>query len=202
MDLDTVQTRVLGALLEKAATTPEHYPLSTPALVTACNQKQNREPVTDFGEPEVLDAIRALRESGLARSVKRPGDRVMKHRHDAGEALKLDEVEQALIAVLLLRGAQTPGELRSRTERYVELASTEDVEAALGGLAAREEPLVRRLERVPGQKESRWCDLLREGDALIPASAPSSPRADRLAALEAEVAALRLEVAELRRLID
>lgn len=193
---------MLGALLEKAATTPEHYPLSTQALVTACNQKQNREPVSDFSEDEVLDAIRSLREAGLARSVKRPGDRVMKHRHDVGDALGLPEPQRAVLAVLLLRGAQTPGELRARTDRYVEFASTEDVEAALEALAHREEPLVRRLERVPGQKESRWCDLLRDGEALIPSAGSGSARNERLDRLEAEVAELRAEVAALRDLLS
>jgi uncharacterized protein YceH (UPF0502 family) len=205
MDLDSVETRVLGALIEKAATTPEHYPLSTQALVTACNQKQNREPVTDFAESEVLDAIRALRDAGLARSVKRPGDRVMKHRHDVADALKLDAAECALVAVLLLRGAQTPGELRARTERYVPIESTEEVERLLGGLAGRDEPLVQRLDRVPGQKEARWRDLLRDGEAPVPMvfEAPSGSRTvDRLATLEADVAALREEVAALRSLLE
>lgn len=203
MDLDATATRVLGALLEKAATTPEHYPLSTQALVTACNQRQNREPVTSFSESEVLDAIRTLRDAGLARSVKRPGDRVMKHRHDAAATLTLDDAERALVAVLLLRGAQTPGELRARTDRYVSIESTEEVEAVLGGLAARDEPLVQRLERVPGQKEARWRDLLRDGGVPIPTTRPtaSPPRSDRVGALEAEVAELRAEVAELRALL-
>ncbi len=194
---------MLGALLEKAATTPEHYPLSTQALVTACNQKQNREPVTEFGEAEILDAIRSLREAGLARSVKRPGDRVMKHRHDVEATLKVDDAERALLAILLLRGAQTPGELRARTERYVPISSTEEVEQLLGGLAGRDEPLVQRLDRVPGQKEARWQDLLRDGAAPIaPAGPMSSPRSDRLAALEVEVAALREEVAALRSMLE
>lgn len=204
MDLDAVETRVLGALAEKAATTPEQYPLSTQALVTACNQKLNREPVTDFDEPAVLDAVRSLRDVGLVRSVKRPGDRVMKHRHDLGETLHLDEVEQALLAVLLLRGAQTPGELRVRTERYVALDSTEAVEEVLGGLAARDEPLVVQLERVPGQKESRWADLLRSDFAFVsaPPAAAAEPRADRLTALEAKVAELQETVAELKALLE
>lgn len=204
MDLTPVESRVLGALLEKAATTPEYYPLSTQSLVTACNQSLNRDPVMQLTESEVLEAVHSLRERALIRSVKRPGDRVMKHQHDLDRAYGLAEAGKAVLAVLLLRGPQTPGELRSRTERYAESPSSADVEAALDALAAREFPLVVRLERRPGQKEERWAELLTDaspdtGDPEPPAFGPSRQvsLSDRLTLLEDEVATLRSELTRL-----
>ncbi|MEX1287329.1 MAG: DUF480 domain-containing protein, partial [Acidimicrobiia bacterium] len=135
MELTAVEQRVLGSLVEKAMTTPDIYPLTTNALVAACNQASNRDPVTSFTEDEVLVAVGSLRELGLVRSVKRAGDRVMKHRHDVDRELRLEPEAVAVLAVLLLRGAQTPGELRSRTDRYADLGDTETVEAVLAGLA-------------------------------------------------------------------
>ncbi len=202
MQLTVVEARVLGALLEKAATTPEYYPLSSQALVTACNQSQNRDPVTAFEEAAVLDAVHALRERGVVRSVKRPGDRVMKHQHDLDRAWGLDPGSCAVLAILLLRGPQTPGELRSRTDRYVEFPSLDGVEATLVRLATREPALVRQLERQPGQKESRWHTLLSDqvvlGDGAKAHSSP--PLAD--SSLVARVAALEAALREVRAELD
>lgn len=204
MELTAVEQRVLGSLVEKAMTTPDIYPLTTNALVAACNQASNREPVMALEEDEVLAAVGSLRELGLVRSVKRAGDRVMKHRHDVDRELGLEAAATSVLAVLLLRGAQTPGELRSRTDRYVDLADTEAVEAVLGALAAADPPLVARLERRPGQKEARWVHLLGpvpdRVDEVVGEGGPS--RRDRLAELEEEVGRLRSEVAALAEGLD
>ncbi len=201
MQLTIFEARVLGALLEKAATTPEHYPLSSQALVTACNQSQNRDPVTSFDESEVLDAIRSLRDRELARSVKRPGDRVMKHQHDLDRTLHLEDTDKAVLAVLLLRGPQTPGELRTRTDRYVDFESLEEVEESLQRLSARETPLTLQLERQPGQKESRWQELMSEVPAGSPSGVPVSRRPST-ADLLARVEALEVEVDRLRTALE
>lgn len=203
MQLTIVETRVLGALLEKAATTPEHYPLSSQALVTACNQSQNRDPVTSFDESEVLDAIKSLRDRELVRSVKRPGDRVMKHQHDLDRALRLEDTEKAVLAVLLLRGPQTPGELRTRTDRYGDFDSLDEVEDVLQRLCSRETPLTLQLERQPGQKESRWQELMSAEPAGSPHMGSGERRpstADLLArveVLEAAVHSLQSQLADL-----
>ena len=203
MQLTSVEARVLGSLLEKAATTPEHYPLSSQALVTACNQSQNRDPVTSFDEAEVLDAIKSLRDRELVRSVKRPGDRVMKHQHDLDRALRLEDPEKAVLAVLLLRGSQTPGELRTRTDRYGDFDSLEDVEDVLQRLCSRETPLTVQLERQPGQKESRWQELISlEPAGSTNAAAPERRPATadllvRIEALESEVEHLRAQLVDL-----
>lgn len=198
MDLSVAEQRVLGALVEKQMTTPDTYPLTTNALVAAANQSSNRDPVLDLTEDEVLEAITTLREEGLARSVKRPEDRVMKHRHDLTRTLELDDRSAAVLAVLLLRGAQTPGELRLRTDRYVTFDSPSEVERVLEDLARRDEPLTRELERRPGQKEQRWIHLLGPvpQPTLVEPDTPS--RASRLDRLEDRVAELESVVAELQ----
>jgi acyl-CoA reductase-like NAD-dependent aldehyde dehydrogenase len=152
------EARVLGCLMEKAVTTPDNYPLSLNAVVTACNQTTNREPIVSYNESVVEAALDTLREKELIRRVKSSGQRVIKYRHVAEEALVLDRPESTLLGVLLLRGAQTPGELKQRTERWHSFRSLADVEDALARLATAE--LVLRLERRPGQKESRWTQLL------------------------------------------
>ncbi len=204
MHLSAVQVRVLGALLEKAATTPEHYPLSSQALVSACNQRQNREPVSFLDESEVLDAVRTLRDEGLVRSVKRPGDRVMKHQHDLERSLGLDDRAQAALAVLMLRGAQTPGELRARTDRYVDFDTVLAVESTLEALAVREIPLVERLDRQPGHKEHRWRELLSadpDGAALAPVPGRATGNSGSEKDLTARVEALETEVRRLAALV-
>lgn len=160
MPLSDVELRVLGALLEKERTTPENYPLSTQALVTACNQRTSRDPVTDFHFQEVLAAVNRLRDRGLAETVQEVSDRVPKHRHRFASALGLDAEEVAVLAVLLLRGAQTPGELRSRTERYVGFPDVGAVERALQRLHERSTALVRNLGRGVGQSQDRWVHTL------------------------------------------
>jgi len=152
------EARVLGCLMEKAVTTPDNYPLSLNATMIACNQSTNRDPIVRYSEETVDRALDSLREKQLTRRVKATGQRVIKHRHVAEEALGLDRPESALLGVLLLRGAQTPGELKQRTERWHGFRSLADVEDALGRLTATE--LVQQLPRRPGQKEARWMQLL------------------------------------------
>ena len=160
MPLSDVEVRVLGVLVEKERTTPDAYPLSTGALHTGCNQRTNRDPVTDLHLRDVTEALQRLRDRGLATTVQEVSDRVPKHRHLLARALDVDDRELALIAVLMLRGAQTPGELRTRTERYVAFADVPAVTAVLERLAARSAPLVRCLGRAPGQSQDRWTHTL------------------------------------------
>ncbi len=160
MPLSDVEVRVLGVLVEKERTTPETYPLSTGALHTGCNQRTNRDPVTDVHLREVTEALQRLRDRGLATTVQEVSDRVPKHRHLLARALDVDDRELALIAVLMLRGAQTPGELRTRTERYVAFPDVPAVTAVLERLAARSVALVRCLGRAPGQSQDRWVHTL------------------------------------------
>jgi uncharacterized protein YceH (UPF0502 family) len=202
--LTAEQTRVLGCLAEKEATTPDAYPLSTNALVLACNQRSSRDPVVDYDESTVTAALVSLRELGLARTSRGDGSRVYKHAHSLREALRLDAAGVAVLSVLMLRGPQTAGELRTRTERQHAFASLESVEATLAELAARDEPLVERLPRAPGQKEARWAQLL-TGAPGAPAPAPqlaepapsSGSLADELEALRRELAELAARVAAL-----
>lgn len=160
MPLSDVELRVLGALTEKERTTPEAYPLSTQGLLTACNQKTSRDPVLELHLQEVQDAMQRLRERGLAATGQLPSDRVPKHRHLLANALGLRADEVAVLSVLLLRGPQTPGELRSRTERYQTFSDLAAVEEVLRGLAARGTPLVRDLGRAAGQNQTRWMQTL------------------------------------------
>jgi acyl-CoA reductase-like NAD-dependent aldehyde dehydrogenase/uncharacterized protein YceH (UPF0502 family) len=157
------EARVLGSLMEKAVTTPDNYPLSLNAVMIACNQSTNRDPIVHYAEETVDRALDGLREKTLTRRVKAAGQRVIKHRHVAEEALDLDRPESALLGVLLLRGAQTPGELKQRSERWHSFRSLADVEDALSRLVAAE--LVQQLPRRPGQKEARWMQLLSPSEA-------------------------------------
>jgi uncharacterized protein YceH (UPF0502 family) len=175
LELTAEQVRVLGCLIEKALTTPDQYPLTTNSLVLACNQKTNREPVVEYGERIVDQAMLELRQLGLARTVT-GGGRTNKHRHVVGEAFGLGDAEVAVLGVLLLRGAQTPGELRTRTGRSHGFDSLDEVEAALDRLAQRDEPLVLHLDRQPGQKEARWAHML-GGEAAALAQAAVGPGA-------------------------
>jgi uncharacterized protein YceH (UPF0502 family) len=163
MKLSFEQGRVLGVMIEKAMTTPANYPMSLNAVVVACNQVSNRNPIVELTEDEVELILRGLADDGLAKMVHRPGDRVVKYRQALDEELEASPQEAALLAVLMLRGPQTPGELRQRTGRYVEFASLPQLEEVLVGLAGR--LLVRRLQRQPGQKESRYQELLTGGVA-------------------------------------
>lgn len=200
MELSEVQVRVLGSLMEKAATTPDQYPLTTKALVTACNQRSNRDPVVDYDERAVTDAIYSLRNDyKLARSVTGSG-RTVKHRHIVHETLGLTEHQQALLAVLALRGAQTPGELRARTERYVTFADLDDVTDVLESMATGTEPLVVDLGRGPGQSQNRWTHLLCGEPVINEPSRPSSVSAAPRSSSGSAVAELtrRVEALESR----
>ena len=203
--LDAVEVRVLGSLVEKDITTPDYYPLTLNALVNACNQSSNRDPVVAYGEGDVVRGLDRLREKKLAFMFQGADSRVAKFGHRIAESLELARPETAVLCVLLLRGAQTPGEIRGRTGRMHEFASLEEVEASLNALIARTpEALVARLPRQPGTKELRYAHLLSGAVASAapeeaPRRAPPSAEDDRLLKLEREAAALRTEVAELRR---
>ncbi|MDZ7708461.1 MAG: YceH family protein [Trueperaceae bacterium] len=160
MPLSDPALRVLGSLLEKERTTPDAYPLSTQALVAACNQRTAREPVMDLHLREVEEGLQQLRDRGLAATVRASGERVPKHRQRFTDALSLTAREAALMAVLMLRGSQTAGELRTRTERYVQFPDVDTVLATLARLAERPTPLVRNRGRRPGQSQDRWTQTL------------------------------------------
>jgi len=198
------EVRVLGALMEKDIATPEYYPLSLNALVNACNQKSNREPVMQLDGNAVRDALGGLQEHRLAGPASGADSRVTKYEHRAQEVFNFTRGENALVCVLLLRGAQTPGELRGRTERMHRFETLDDVQAALEKLMQRETPLVKMLPRQPGTKESRYMHLL-AGDVVIPETPQASASGgrhsgdgERVARLEEEVAALRSELAALK----
>jgi uncharacterized protein YceH (UPF0502 family) len=201
VDADPVELRVLGCLIEKQRTTPDQYPLSLNALRLACNQSTNRDPVVEYDEATIRRALDRLGRRGWTRLASGPGSRAVKFRHLFDEALRLDDEEISLLAVLMLRGPQTPGELKQRTERLHRFESLDEIETVVERLAERE--LVERLPRRPGQKEERYTQLLGEETAPAPASSyaaaePDEAGGDRLAALEEAVATLRDEVAALR----
>jgi uncharacterized protein YceH (UPF0502 family) len=203
MEPDAVEIRVVGCLVEKQRTTPDAYPLSLNALRLACNQATNRDPVVDYDEATVGDALRRLALRGWTRLASGAGSRARKYRHLLPEALGVDDEELALLAVLMLRGAQTPGELKQRSERLHAFAGLPEVQKALERLLER--GLVVRHSRRPGQKEDRYEQVLAGGDEiqaeepepdfLSPAVAADD---DRLARLERELQDLRSEVAKLR----
>jgi uncharacterized protein YceH (UPF0502 family) len=212
-ELTESQQRVLGCLIEKRWTTPDQYPLSLNALRLACNQSTNRDPVTDYDDAVVSDAAQRLARYGLARLASGHNSRATKYRHLAEEALGLGREQLAVLCVLLLRGSQTPGELKGRTERMAAIVSLDGVERILGSLAER--GFVRRIDRRPGQKEDRYVQQLGERGADAVADAPAPPAsadpiaqpvassdrpglAARVDALEAELATLRSELATLR----
>jgi hypothetical protein len=202
--LNPAEARVLGSLVEKDITTPDYYPLSLNALINACNQKNNREPVTNFDEETVRLALRNLSDKRLAGPASGADGRVTKYEHRMQEVFNFTRQETALICVLLLRGPQTPGELRGRTERMYQFEHLDDVLSGLQQLMRREPPLAKALGRRPGTKEIRYAHLL-SGDveAWEPpaetASSSYSADAERLIQLEEQVAALRSEVAELKQ---
>ena len=172
-DLTAEELRVLGCLIEKQALTPDNYPLSSNALMAACNQSTSRDPVVDYTERVVDATMLSLRDRGLARTVRGDGQRVHKHRHVADDAWLLQGISLALVSVLMLRGAQTVAELRTRTERYVGGKSDEsDVEAALQRLAERDPPFVQQLTRRAGERETRWVHLL--GDVAVADDGPAT----------------------------
>ena len=207
--LTDVEVRVLGSLMEKEVTTPENYPLSLNALLAACNQTTNREPVMRLDEDAVMPAVVALRRRYLLRQIQPVGSRVTKFEHLLAQELRLGPPELAVLGVLMLRGPQTPGELHARTARLRPFGDFAELEEVLESLIARQpEPLVARLPRRPGQKEVRYAHLLSgepaQADASVTWEEPATPtrRADgddgRVAALERTVEELRAEVAALR----
>ena len=197
MDADPVEIRVLGCLIEKQRTTPDVYPLSLNALRLACNQATNRDPVVEYDEPTIRAALDGLARRGWARLASGRGSRAVKFRHLFDEALGLGEPEISVLAVLMLRGPQTPGELKTRTERLWRFGDRNELEQTLSGLAERE--LAVRLPRRPGQKEERFAQLLGgDGEEAPAAEAPAPAADDRLGAVEDAVAELREEVAALR----
>jgi uncharacterized protein YceH (UPF0502 family) len=212
VDLKAQEQRVLGCLLEKSATTPETYPLTMNALVTACNQSSNRDPIVSFSEDTVAAAIASLREDKLVRIVYPAHARANKYRHVLDEALALSPQELAVIAVLLLRGAQTQNELSVRTERYLAAGELEDlggIPGILSRLARRPDPLAQMIERRPGQREDRYIHLLgpshepgagSDGSEMTGNRGPSS--IERISALETETANLRRDLASIRGLLE
>jgi uncharacterized protein len=197
VDADPVEIRVVGCLLEKQRATPDAYPLSLNSLRLACNQATNRDPVVDYDEATVVEALRRTALRGWTRLASGAGSRARKYRHLMDEALDADDAELSLLAVLMLRGAQTPGELKQRTERLHDFVDLAAVQETLEKLVER--GYVERLTRRPGQKEERYRQLLGEEETGVPA--PQPPRAeseDRLERLERELGELRAQVRELR----
>lgn len=204
--LSEVETRVLGSLVEKELTTPDYYPLSLNALLNACNQKSNRDPVMNLNENAVSQALRSLDKEGLAGRADGMDNRVTKFEHRLQEAFNFDRREVAILCELLLRGPQTPGELRSRADRMHTFEDLGQVQSTLQRLAQREPPLVKMLPRQPGTKESRYAHLM-SGDVQIQtpeatlAADVTHSAADgkRIARVENELSALQKEVADLKQ---
>ncbi len=214
IELTPVEARVIGCLIEKQITTPDQYPLSLNALTNACNQKSNRDPVMSLAETEVQDALDALNRKCLVSTASSYGSRVAKYQHrfcntEFGE-LKLSDAERGVVCELLLRGPQTPGELRTRASRLCQLADVQAVEAVLESLHAREGgPYVQKLPRQPGKREHRYAHLFcGELDEQLAACEPELGRgatgslAERVSQLETELTDLRQQVAELQRQLD
>jgi uncharacterized protein YceH (UPF0502 family) len=205
--LTDIETRVLGSLIEKDITTPDYYPLSLNALVSACNQKNNRDPVMTLDEDSVSHALATLQEKRLAGPASGADSRVTKYEHRLQEVFNFDRREIAILCVLLLRGPQTPGELRGRTERMYRFETLDDVISTLDRLSQRQPPLAAVLPRQPGTKESRYMHLF-SGDAPTAVDVARAPsRAsdlahtsdDRITHLENEVQELRREVADMQQ---
>jgi len=209
--LTEIEIRVLGSLIEKDITTPDYYPLSLNALVNACNQKNNRDPVMTLDEDAVRDALGTLQEKRMAGPASGADSRVTKFEHRLQEVFNFDRREIAVVSVLLLRGPQTPGELRGRTDRMYHFDALEDVVSTLDRLAEREPPLVAVLPRQPGTKESRYMHLFSGQAPAAPdvaedrppantgASSGGSALANRVGVLEQDVTELRAQLSEVRQ---
>jgi uncharacterized protein len=201
--LTDIEARVLGSLAEKESTTPDYYPLSLNALVNACNQKSNRDPVMNLDEDAVRDALDSLNAKNLAGAVSGAESRVTKYEHRMQEVFNFTRGEAAVMCALLLRGPQTPGELRTHSERIFQFAELSDVQSTLQRLMQREPALVCVLQRQPGTKEARYThlfcgDLARAIDQHIPLSPTASATDDRVARLEGAVSSLQAELAEVK----
>ena len=207
--LSETEARIVGALVEKQLTTPEYYPLTLNALVNACNQKNNREPVVSYDERTVTEALERLRDRNIVYVFYGSTSRVPKYKHMLPSIYELEPAEVAVMCVMMLRGPQTPGELRGRTDRLYEFSGIGDVQAALDGLMRRDDPLVVRLPVQPGQKEARFAHLLSgeiDVEALAVAQATRATRGggdpERMEKLEEDVAFLRSEVERLQQTFD
>lgn len=212
--LSPLEARIIGCLIEKEVTTPDYYPLSLNSLTTACNQKSNRDPVMDLSDAEVLDGLNALSERRLVSDESSFNSRTAKYQHrfcntEFGD-LQFTPQERAIVCVLLLRGPQTPGEIRTRTNRLAQFNDVKEVEATLEKLAGLDSPLVVKLPREPGKRESRYQHLFSgevdvEALAVASSSTPSAvatPTTEKILKLEQEVENLKNEVAELRQLLE
>ena len=200
--LNEYELRVLGALIEKQIATPDYYPLTLNALTNACNQKNHRDPVVSFDEPAVTRALDRLREKKLAYTFQGSESRVEKYGHAFPKVLGLDDPETAVMCVLILRGPQTPGELRSRTSHLHNFENLTDVDATLNKLSSREEPLVVKLPRLPGARESRFMNLLGgevNVEEMAAAMTPKRTDSERIGRLEEEVIALTQELENLKQ---
>jgi len=208
MDADAVEIRVLGCLIEKQRITPDVYPLSLNSLRAACNQSTSRDPVVSYDEATIREALKRLAHKEWVRLASGPGSRAVKYRHLLDEALELEDPELALLCILMLRGPQTPGELKQRSERLHRFESLVDIEETIDALVGR--GLAERLPRLPGQKEQRYTHRLGEGDASESAAAPTEAAAEmeterddtQVEALEARVERLEDEVVSLRAALD
>jgi len=207
VQLNEVEVRVLGSLMEKEATTPEYYPLSLHALCAACNQKSNRDPVMSLDEDTALGALEHLKTKGMALDISGGDHRVHKYAHRLGEVFNFDRREQMVMCVLMLRGPQTVGELRGRMARGYAFDGLAEVESVLSRLAERTPPLAQKLDRRPGEKEPRYAHLLSgEAERAAPQAATTLVRTssveERVARLETELAELRRQVEEIRKLFE
>ncbi|SPQ00887.1 conserved hypothetical protein [Candidatus Sulfobium mesophilum] len=204
--LDNMEVRILGCLIEKEIATPEYYPLSLNALTNACNQKSNRRPVLSVDESTVLQGIDGLRQKGLARETQTSGSRVPKYLHELLSRFDLSRPETAIVCELMVRGPQTPGELRSNAERMAPFKTIEEVEEALGALMQHDPPLVTKLPREAGRKESRYAHLFspqatdEETVTDMPAMYKQGiPESEAIARLAEEISQIRRELEELRQ---
>lgn len=206
-NLNEIEVRVLGSLVEKQLTTPEYYPLTMNALTAACNQKSNRDPVAAYSETEILRAIDSLREKNLVYLYYGSTSRAVKYKHMLPGVFHLDDAEVAIMAVLMLRGQQTLGEIRERTGRLFEFSGIGEVNEKLDGLMTRDDPMVVKLERQPGHKEARYAHLL-SGETAASAPSPKRERQttgeadERIVQLETEIAALRSDLSSFRETFD
>jgi uncharacterized protein YceH (UPF0502 family) len=206
IELNEIEARVLGSLVEKQLTTPEYYPMTLNGLTAACNQKSNRDPVVSYEEATVKQALDSLHDRYLVYLFHGSTSRTVKYKHMIPSVYELEPSEVAVICVLLLRGPQTIGEIRTRTERMYDFKDLNDVQESLDSLARRDEPLIIRLERQPGQKEARYAHLL-SGPVAAEAMVSSRPvvsaqKDERIEKLEGEVSALREEVSALKETFE
>ena len=200
--LTDTELRVLGSLVEKEITTPDYYPLSLNALLAACNQSSNHNPVVHFDEATVVEALDSLREKKLIHLVDESGSRVTKYRHVLYEAMNLGRPTIAILCVLMLRGSQTLGEIRTRTNRLYDFSSIEEVETTLNSMMSSEPPLVARLSRQAGQKEVRYAHLLSGEVAIHEPQQAAEPEMDRISKLEKDVEDLKRQFEEFRKQFD